>query len=218
MQERLTVSVHICCKLCHLGKDRYGGNIIVDFDKRDDNKTNSNALILGNSGQGKSYLLKLIAYLLQAVPRPEGCFRRQRFAVNCLWNCAACGFCAPSVVKFYADYFICGNTFRCVWALREYPHKHLGTASPLCQKEIYTLSSSSFISRCSSASPKPSWIRLTGIRKLKTVLSETDLLKLQSVSLSKQSCTAPSPSKLNPLSCGTVQGNNCAPTAFQASF
>lgn len=44
----------------YLGKDRYGGNIIVDFDKRDDDKTNSNALILGNSGQGKSYLLKLI--------------------------------------------------------------------------------------------------------------------------------------------------------------
>lgn len=45
---------------CYLGKDRYGGNIIVDFDKRSDDKTNSNALILGNSGQGKSYLLKLI--------------------------------------------------------------------------------------------------------------------------------------------------------------
>ena len=28
---------------------------------------------------------------------------------------------APSVIKFYTDYFICGNTFRCVWALREYP-------------------------------------------------------------------------------------------------
>ena len=28
---------------------------------------------------------------------------------------------APSVVKFESDYFICGNTFRCVWALREYP-------------------------------------------------------------------------------------------------
>ena len=44
----------------YLGKDHYGGNIIVDFDKRSDDKTNSNALILGNSGQGKSYLLKLI--------------------------------------------------------------------------------------------------------------------------------------------------------------
>ena len=28
---------------------------------------------------------------------------------------------APSVVQFYPDHFICGNTFRCVWALREYP-------------------------------------------------------------------------------------------------
>ncbi|MCM1299833.1 MAG: type VI secretion protein, partial [[Eubacterium] siraeum] len=28
---------------------------------------------------------------------------------------------APSTIKFYTDYFICGNTFRCVWALREYP-------------------------------------------------------------------------------------------------
>ncbi|WP_164919024.1 MULTISPECIES: hypothetical protein [Acutalibacteraceae] len=26
-----------------------------------------------------------------------------------------------SVIKFFTDYFICGNTFRCVWALREYP-------------------------------------------------------------------------------------------------
>ena len=28
---------------------------------------------------------------------------------------------APSVVKFFTNYFICGNTYRCVWALREYP-------------------------------------------------------------------------------------------------
>ncbi|HBT63684.1 MAG TPA: type VI secretion protein, partial [Ruminococcaceae bacterium] len=28
---------------------------------------------------------------------------------------------APSIIKFSTDYFICGNTFRCVWALREYP-------------------------------------------------------------------------------------------------
>ena len=28
---------------------------------------------------------------------------------------------APSVIKFETDHFICGNTFRCVWALREYP-------------------------------------------------------------------------------------------------
>ena len=28
---------------------------------------------------------------------------------------------APSVVSFMPDHFICGNTYRCVWALREYP-------------------------------------------------------------------------------------------------
>lgn len=44
----------------YLGKDKFGTNIIVDFDCRSDDKTNSNVLILGNSGQGKSYLLKLI--------------------------------------------------------------------------------------------------------------------------------------------------------------
>ncbi|MFI3327022.1 MAG: ATP-binding protein [Clostridia bacterium] len=44
----------------YLGRDKFGSNIIVDFDKREDDKTNANILILGNSGQGKSYLLKLI--------------------------------------------------------------------------------------------------------------------------------------------------------------
>ena len=32
---------------------------------------------------------------------------------------------APSVIKFNTDHFICGNTFRCVWALREYPTSNL---------------------------------------------------------------------------------------------
>ncbi len=44
----------------YIGRDKFGSNIIADFDKRDDDKTNANILILGNSGQGKSYLLKLI--------------------------------------------------------------------------------------------------------------------------------------------------------------
>lgn len=44
----------------YLGRDKFGSNVIVDFDKRADDKTNSNILILGNSGQGKSYLLKLL--------------------------------------------------------------------------------------------------------------------------------------------------------------
>ena len=44
----------------YIGRDKFGSNVIVDFDKRTDDKTNSNILILGNSGQGKSYLLKLL--------------------------------------------------------------------------------------------------------------------------------------------------------------
>lgn len=44
----------------YLGRDKFGSNILVDFNKRADDKTNANILILGNSGQGKSYLLKLI--------------------------------------------------------------------------------------------------------------------------------------------------------------
>jgi energy-coupling factor transporter ATP-binding protein EcfA2 len=44
----------------YLGRDKFGSNILVDFNKRADDKTNANILILGNSGQGKSHLLKLI--------------------------------------------------------------------------------------------------------------------------------------------------------------
>lgn len=44
----------------YIGKDKYGSNIVVDFDRRDSDKTSANILILGNSGQGKSYLMKLL--------------------------------------------------------------------------------------------------------------------------------------------------------------
>ena len=44
----------------YIGKDKYGSNVIVDFDQRDGDKTSANILILGNSGQGKSYLMKLL--------------------------------------------------------------------------------------------------------------------------------------------------------------
>ncbi|MDR2163280.1 MAG: ATP-binding protein [Clostridiales Family XIII bacterium] len=44
----------------YIGRDKFGTNILVDFDRREGDKTNSNILILGNSGQGKSYLMKLI--------------------------------------------------------------------------------------------------------------------------------------------------------------
>ena len=44
----------------YIGRDKFGSNVIVDFNQRATDKTNANILILGNSGQGKSYLLKLI--------------------------------------------------------------------------------------------------------------------------------------------------------------
>lgn len=44
----------------YVGRDRYGSNIIVDLDRRAEDKTTASVLILGNSGQGKSYLLKLL--------------------------------------------------------------------------------------------------------------------------------------------------------------
>lgn len=58
----------------YLGSDRFGSNIIVDFNRRSEDKTNANILILGNSGQGKSYLLKLILTNL----------REQGFRIICL--------------------------------------------------------------------------------------------------------------------------------------
>lgn len=44
----------------YIGRDKYGSNVLVDFNRRADDKTNASVLILGNSGQGKSYLLKLL--------------------------------------------------------------------------------------------------------------------------------------------------------------
>ena len=44
----------------YVGRDKFGSNILVDFNQRAEDKTNGSILILGNSGQGKSYLLKLI--------------------------------------------------------------------------------------------------------------------------------------------------------------
>lgn len=38
---------------------------------------------------------------------------------------------APAVIKFETDHFICGNTYRCVWALREYPTATEEQANPV---------------------------------------------------------------------------------------
>ena len=44
----------------YIGNDHYGSDILLDLDRRTPDKTNSSVLILGNSGEGKSYLLKLL--------------------------------------------------------------------------------------------------------------------------------------------------------------
>ena len=43
-----------------MGYDKYGSSIITDLDRRASDKSNANTLILGSSGKGKSYLLKLL--------------------------------------------------------------------------------------------------------------------------------------------------------------
>ena len=34
----------------------------------------------------------------------------------------------PGVLKFYSDHYICGDSYRCVWAIKEYPPSTCGTA------------------------------------------------------------------------------------------
>ncbi len=65
----------------YVGYDKYGSSIITDLDRRTQDKSNANFLILGNSGQGKSYLLKLLlCNILESGKRvlcldPEGEYR-----------------------------------------------------------------------------------------------------------------------------------------------
>lgn len=49
---------------------------------------------------------------------------------------------APGIIKFQTDHFICGNTFRCVWALREYPTvtESLKTIKTKAKRGEYSLS------------------------------------------------------------------------------
>lgn len=44
----------------YIGYDKYGSSIIVDLDRRAEDKSTANTLILGSSGKGKSHLLKLL--------------------------------------------------------------------------------------------------------------------------------------------------------------
>lgn len=75
----------------YLGRDKFGTNILTDFDRRSEDKTNANILILGNSGQGKSYLLKgLLSNLRESgksiiVLDPEGEYQE---LCNALGGCS----------------------------------------------------------------------------------------------------------------------------------
>lgn len=74
----------------YIGKDRFGSNIIVDFNKRDDDKTNANILILGNSGQGKSYLLKLILTIMRESGMSVICLDPEHEYVDLTKNLGGC--------------------------------------------------------------------------------------------------------------------------------
>ncbi len=74
----------------YLGKDKFGGNVIVDFDKRSEDKTNANTLILGNSGQGKSYLLKLILTNLRESGKNIICLDPEMEYVDLTKNLGGC--------------------------------------------------------------------------------------------------------------------------------
>lgn len=74
----------------YLGRDKFGSNIIVDFDKRSDDKTNANTLILGNSGQGKSYLLKLILTNLRESGKGIICLDPEMEYVDLTRNLGGC--------------------------------------------------------------------------------------------------------------------------------
>ena len=72
----------------YLGRDKFGTNILTDFDHRSEDKTNANILILGNSGQGKSYLLKgLLSNLRESgksiiILDPEGEYQELCYALG----------------------------------------------------------------------------------------------------------------------------------------
>lgn len=74
----------------YIGRDKYGTNIIVDFDRRAEDKTNSNILILGNSGQGKSYLLKLILINLRLAGKSVICLDAEQEYEDLTENMGGC--------------------------------------------------------------------------------------------------------------------------------
>lgn len=74
----------------YIGRDRYGSNIIVDLDRRADDKTTANVLILGNSGQGKSYLLKLLLCNILEAGKSVICLDTEHELVDLCSNLGGC--------------------------------------------------------------------------------------------------------------------------------
>lgn len=68
----------------YIGRDKFGTNILVDLDRRAEDKTTGSVLILGNSGQGKSYLLKLLLCNLRESGKKVICLdAEQEYAELC---------------------------------------------------------------------------------------------------------------------------------------
>ena len=84
----------------YIGNDHYGADILLDLDRRTPDKTNSSVLILGNSGEGKSYLLKLLLCNLLESGKTVICLDPEQ---ELTWLCDKLGGC-------YAD--LMGGQYR----------------------------------------------------------------------------------------------------------
>ena len=74
----------------YVGRDRYGSNIIVDLDRRAEDKTTASVLILGNSGQGKSYLLKLLLCNILESGKSALCLDPEHELIDLCTNLGGC--------------------------------------------------------------------------------------------------------------------------------
>ena len=73
-----------------IGRDKYGSNVIVDLDRRAPDKTNGSSLILGNTGQGKSYLLKLLLCNILESGKSAICLDTEHELVDLCSNLGGC--------------------------------------------------------------------------------------------------------------------------------
>ena len=74
----------------YIGRDRYGSNIIVELARGTDDKTTANVLMLGNSGQGKSYLLKLLLCNILESGKSAICLDTEHELVDLCSNLGGC--------------------------------------------------------------------------------------------------------------------------------